>query len=208
MSKKRYQTGGVLPSFDFANIRQAVVPRPIQEFGTLVGTLNNDFDTGLQSSNDLLAQAVSLQTSPFEEDRRRGELLKNEALSNIEEIRGQGNFENQVTNIRKLAGDFNRSSIPLLQRKQSFDGFVNNLNQLNIGADTKAAIIDEVKRRENLNPTLVTTEDGITLNSFRPEAFQSLLAEDVDIATKLDKLGRGIESDISPFKLKLVKTKP
>jgi hypothetical protein len=198
--KKIYQTGGFLPELEFAKIRQAVVPQPIEEFGALTGALNERFDTGQKLLEDQIAAATALETAPLEVDREKGRILKEDALAKLDAIKQQGDFENQVVNVRRAATDFNQQAIPLIQRQQEFNKFVEDVqSRKDISGANKQRIIKSAIAEVNADPTSLTTDldTGITLNNLNRENFQGLVTGDVNATDIFQKAASGVKSKLT-----------
>lgn len=195
----RLQTGGFLPDLEFAQIRQPVVPLPVEEFGALTGVLNQQFDTGEAEVAEGLAQVTALETSPLEEDRRRGQLLREQISGRFQDIQQQGDFENQVRNIRQVASEFNQGAIPLIQRQQQTQSFIDSVvNDPNIV--DKQRVIDAGLTQLNADPNIVQVDGRDVLGALPIEQLQGLQARDVNAQQVFQNAAKGVISRQFPRK--------
>ena len=193
--------GTILPDLEFANIRQAVRPQAIEEFGSLTNKLVEDFDTGLKESTDLTNRVTSLLTSPLDADRKLGERLQEDAFGSLDRIKESGDFENQVTTTRNLARDFGERAIPLIQRQQDFQGFVDQVNKSNI-AD-KDRVISAARAKFDNDINVGTIDERGRLGRLDIEGLSGLTSADANVSEILSKAGSRVLTRLESKNAKL-----
>lgn len=187
------QLGGSLPELEFAQIRQAARPLPIQEFGTLTNVLNERFDTGLQLVEDQLEAATTFQTANLPEDRKTGELLRDDAISKLNQILEQGDFENRVVQARRLGSQFNQAAIPLIQRQEQTQEFIDSVvNDPNI--IDKQRVIDAGLAKLTQDPNITEVDGRRIFGALDIEGLSGLRAGDVNVQQILQKAASGVAS--------------
>ena len=184
MVRFRQRGGNILPQLDFGQIRQPVRPRPIEEFGALTNRLRQDFETGLQETGDLTARVAALQSSPLDADREFAQRLQGDLMDRLDLIKESGDFENQVTNVRGLARDFAQQAIPITQRRQQFDEFVQNVaNAKNIS--DRGRVIEAAKSILGQDPNVIESDGRRIFGNLDTERLAGLLSPDVNIRDTL-----------------------
>jgi hypothetical protein len=184
-----------LPDFNFQPIINPYTPLPTRELGSTVSLLKDNYDLTLDNLSKYEQAKGAIQSAPFDVDRE----LLNETLSNFDKnfntIKDAEDYENKLTQSKKLLGKFTGEIQPIIQRKKDYDNIINSIIS-NPNITDKDRAINYVKRLESLQPSLSKTEDGYLVNQFDPSKFSNVFIPEVNVREILDKAISGAKADV------------
>jgi hypothetical protein len=184
-----------IQGFNFQPIVAPFTSLPVEQFGATTGLLNQRYDQSLDllSKHELAQSSIKAVQNGYDNELLNE--INGEFNLQFDGVKQKGDYENQLSKLKLLTGDYLSKVAPIQQKYTEYDKLVQQIyadkNIIN-----KDQAVQALRLKDSSKPSLIRDDNGRVYNNFDTNEFSFIYNPEVNLQERALSIASKMKAQI------------